>query len=347
MSLKEIAKALGLSITTVSRALNGYPEVSEKTRDLVVATAKTLGYSPNALARGLVTGKMDAVGILYPISSRGLGDPSFLKTIANLALRLDQEDMDLVISSAVENDELRAYRRMIGRHRVDGLIVAQTLVQDPRIEFLLEQKFPFVAYGRSNGCDRYPWFDIDNLNGLKWAVERLLAFGHSRIALISASTTLNFSAQRRAGYLEALTEAGIAVDPSYIVEEVFDRRSGYTAMTQLLSLEQPPTAVIVDNNLGGIGVIRALMDAGIVPGKELSIVVYDGLPSDTLLGTIVTSVIQPEPEKIGQQLADMILALLRGEDWRNLQVLWQPVIKVGTSDGPCPRVKPAKKRVKA
>lgn len=336
MSLKEIAKTLGLSITTVSRALNGYPEVSEKTRSLVMAAAKAGGYSPNPQARSLVTGKMDAVGIIYPISRNDLGDPAFLDTIASLAVRLDQEDMDLVITSAVAGDELRAYRRMLSRRRVDGLIVAQTQVHDPRLDFLQQQKFPFVAYGRSASCEHYPWFDVDNRAGLKLAVDRLLSLGHRRIALISASTTLNFSVQRRTGYLEGLAAAALAADPAYIVDDVFDRRSGYSAMLQLLALEQRPSAVIVDNNLGGIGVMRALLDAGVVAGRDLSVIIYDGLPPDTLVDTTVTSIIQPEPGKVGQQLAEMMLALLAGEDPSRLQVLWQPEIQVGTSDGPCP-----------
>lgn len=339
MSLKEIAKSLGISVTTVSRALNGYPEVSEKTRALVVAAAQAGGYSPNPQARSLVTGKMDAVGIIYPISRNDLGDPSFLETIASLAVRLDQEDMDLVISSAVAGDELRAYRRMISRRRVDGLIVAQTQVHDPRLDYLLEQKFPFVAYGRSAACERYPWFDFDNRAGLKMAVDRLLSFGHRRIALISASTcaptTFNFAAQRRAGYLAGLAGAAIAVDPAYIVDDVFDRRSGYVAMKQLLALGQPPSAVIVDNNLGGIGVMRALLDAGLVAGRDLSVIIYDSLPPDTLVGSTVTSIVQPAPARIGQQLAEMMLALLAGEDPARLQVLWQPEIQAGASDGPC------------
>lgn len=336
MSLKEIAKTLGLSITTVSRALNGYPEVSEKTRSVVMAAAEACGYSPNPQARSLVTGKMAAVGIIYPISHSDLGDPAFLDTIASLAQLLDQEDMDLVISSAVVGDELRAYRRMLSRRRVDGLIVAQTLAHDPRLEFLQKKKFPFLAYGRSASCDQYPWFDIDNRAGLKLAVERLLSLGHRRIALISASSTLNFSVQRRAGYLEGLAAAGIAADPAHIVDDVFDRRSGYSATLQLLALAQRPTAVIVDNYLGGVGVMRALLDNGVVAGRDLSVIVYDGLPLDTLVGTKVTAIVQPEPGKVGQQLAEMMLALLAGEDPRRLQVLWQPTIQVGASDGPCP-----------
>ena len=194
-----------------------------------------------------------------------------------------------------------------------------------------------VAYGRSASCEHYPWFDVDNRAGLKRAVERLLSFGHRRIASISASTTLNFSVQRRAGYLEGLAGAGIAADPAYIVDDVFDRRSGYGTMMQLLALAQRPTAVIVDNNLGGIGVMRALLDAGLVAGRDLSVIIYDGLPPDTLVGTTVTSVIQPAPDKVGQQLAEMMLALLAGEEPTRLQVLWQPQIQAGTSDGPCPR----------
>lgn len=175
---------------------------------------------------------------------------------------------------------------------------------------------------------------------MKMSVDRLLSLGHRRIALISASTgtsgSLNFSEQRRAGYLDGLADAGIAVDPNYIVDDIYDHRSGYSAMMQLLALERRPTAVIVDNNLGGIGVMRALLDAGMVAGRDLSVIIYDGLPPYALVGTTVTSVIQPAPDKVGQQLAEMMLALLAGEDPSRLQVLWQPQIKVGDSDDPCP-----------
>lgn len=335
MSLKQIATDLGISLTTVSRALNGYPEVSEQTRKLVVAAAAARGYQPNPMARSLATGRMNAIGIVYPLNPNDLGDPVFLEVVAGLVDGLDAAGMELIISSARPGDELRSYKRLVEGKRVDGLIVARTQVHDPRLIYLAEQKFPFVAYGRSSLATPYAWLDFDNQAGLKLAVERLVALGHRRISLIGASKAFNFAAQRLAGYLEGLAAAGIDVNPDYIITGALDRRAGYSAMQQLLAMESPPTAVIADNHLSGIGVMRALLDAKVSVGRDISFIVYDGFPADSLVGSTVTSVIQPTANKVGHKLAEMILARLNGANPKTLQVLWQPTIEIGDSDGPC------------
>jgi len=335
MSLKQIATDLGLSLTTVSRALNGFPEVSEKTRKLVAAAAEARGYRPNSMARSLATGRMNTIGIVYPLNANDLGDPVFLDVITGLVDSLDAAGMELIISSAKPGDELPTYKRLVEGKRIDGLIVARTQVHDPRLIYLTEQKFPFVAYGRSTLDTPYAWLDFDNQAGLKLAVDRLVSLGHRRISMIGASKAFNFAAQRLAGYLEGLSTAGIDTNPDYIIEGALDRRAGYSAMMQLLAMDTPPTAVIVDNHLSGIGVMRALLDANITVGKQISLIVYDGFPADSLVGTTVTSVIQPTPNKVGQKLAEMILSRLNGENPKKLQALWQPAIEIGNSDGPC------------
>src|SRR5262249_22161796 len=148
-SLKDLAQSLGLSPTTVSRALAGYSDVSEATRQRVVDAARAAGYQPDPAARRLATGRSNAVGMIVPFRANRLGNPRFVDVVGGLANALAEEDLDLMILAARPGAELDSYRRHIAGRSVDALIVADTLIDDPRIAFLQQQRFPFVAYGRT------------------------------------------------------------------------------------------------------------------------------------------------------------------------------------------------------
>jgi LacI family transcriptional regulator len=335
VNLKELSAHLGLSPTTVSRALNGYSDVAESTRERVVEAAERLGYQPNMAARRLAIGRADAVGLIYPPDVGDLADPRFLEVVAGMTERFSASNIDLLIVATQRADELATYERLVQNRRIDALIVARTRLEDPRIDYLVQAKFPFVAYGRTARPQGYAWFDFDNEAGTALAVQRLIGFGHRRIAYVHAPPVLNFAGQRLAGYQRAMVAAGLAVDPACVVQSDLGRRGGLAAAQQLLALPARPTAIIVDNNLAGVGVVRALIDSGLLLGRDMSVIVYDGVPVDNLLrGTLVTSIDQPTPRKAGTQMAGMVLDLLGGKPIDQLQVLWQPVITPGTSDGP-------------
>jgi LacI family transcriptional regulator len=336
MDLKTLSSMLGLSQTTVSRALNGYSDVSERTRERVVEAARSHGYRPDPTARRLAVGRADAVGIVYHLGPDDLGDPFFIEVISGISETLDKREIDLIIASAPA-DEMRSFVRLVSGRRVDGLIVPRTRVVDPRIEMLQRVGFPFVAYGRTADPRKYAWLDIDNQVGLRLAVDRLASLGHERIALVSGPSELNFVAERRLGYLAGLRAAGLRADPARMITGQFSRRGGYQAMTELLRRRRRPTAVIVDNNLSAAGAVSALLDAKIEVGPEMSVIVYDGLPPDMLLAEEVTRVEQPDHHQVGGRLARMMLALLDGEKPNRLQVLLQPHLKIGKTDGPAPR----------
>ena len=150
MKLKDLAERLGLSQTTVSRALNGYPEVSEKTRQRVLEAARQANYRPNASARRLATGRAGAVGIVMPTDGNLLVDPHFVEFLAGIGERLAQDETDIVISPAASDDEIAGYRRMSSGTRVDVMIVSSPTVEDERVRFLSELGFPFVIHGRTS-----------------------------------------------------------------------------------------------------------------------------------------------------------------------------------------------------
>jgi LacI family transcriptional regulator len=332
VNLKALSDSLGLSRTTVSRALNGYDDVSEATRERVMKAAREMGYVADPTARRLATGRADAIGIVYPFGAGDLGDPRFGEVVAGITERLAARNLDFIIVSARPGAELESYRRLVDGKLVDGLIVARTLVDDPRIAFLQSRGFPFVAYGRTRSVEPYAWFDFDNEAGAKVAVERLIGYGHRRIAMIDAPLSLNFAAQRRAGGVAALREAGIEPDPALLVECPFTHEGGHQAAQALLALADPPTAILVDNNIAGGGAFRALADSGRRLGEDVSLIVYDGAPAESAHPYRVTAVVQPTGQATGCSLAELMLGVI--DDRTQAQRLETPAIEAGDTDGP-------------
>lgn len=337
MDLRELSARLGLSPTTVSRALNGYSDVNERTRQRVIEAARELGYQPNQVARRLALGKADAIGIVHPTGAGHLGDPRFLEVVDGLTGRFAAEQIDLLIASARPEDEIATYQRLLRGRRVDGFIVPHTRRQDPRIDYLSQAQAPFVAYGRTDEASAYAWFDFDNVAGTCLAVERLHRLGHRRIGYVHAPLELNFAYQRYQGYLRGMQAAGLPLDRNLVIAAGFGRRGGYEAMQTTMALDEPPTAVIVDNNLSGVGVVRYLLDAGIALGSHLSVIVYDGAPADSTVRDLqVTAIEQPTPHAAGVKLAELMLGVLQGRPVQEQQVLWSPRIQPGQTDGPAP-----------
>ncbi|QEL55683.1 substrate-binding domain-containing protein [Chromobacterium paludis] len=337
MNLRQLAALLKLSPATVSRALNGFPEVNAETRERVRAAAAKHGYRPNTIARKLATGRTDSIGLIYPFEPSDLGDPVFLDVIAGITEKLAEAQMDLVIVSAAQANELATYHRMVSAARVDGLIVARTLVNDPRLQYLQERGFPFVAHGRSKLPQPYSWFDYDNEAGMRLAVQRLLQFGHRDIGLISAPLRMNFASQRRDGFLLELEQAGIVPAPERLEIAELNPQQGKLAMQRLLSAPTRPSAVVVDNNVAAVGAMQALRQAGLRPGQDLSIIVFGGLPQSDGETDPISAVLQPEPRQAGKTLAELMLARLAGEPAQSLTRLWQPVLRPGNSDAPLAR----------
>jgi LacI family transcriptional regulator len=337
MTLKKIAAELGLSLTTVSRALNGYPEVAQATREAVLAVAARMRYRPDQRARSLALGRPGAVGLVFPITASDLGDVLFLGVAAALSERLRQDGLDLLIVSTSADDEVVAYRRAIHGRHIGAFVVPRTRVHDARLALLHDQGVPYVAYGRSAGLQHdYAWLDADNERGARLATRRLVGLGHRRIAYLGAAADYNFAVQRFAGFGAEMAQARLPVQAALLRRCALDRRSGHAAMQQLLALPDAPSAVLVDNHLAGVGAVHAAMQAGRRLGQDLSIIVFDGLGADSVIRSVITAVLQPEPAQLGRELAELTLARWRGEPLAGLQRLHPPRLVPGESDGPPP-----------
>lgn len=246
INLKQLSELLGLSQTTVSRALNGYPEVSEATREKVQAAADKFNYSPNARARGLATGRTHAVGHVIPLSTEHeVVNPVFTDFIAGASEIYSRENYDMHLTVVPDTSEAEAYRRIANKGSADGVIVHGPKKDDPRITLLQEIGMPFVVHGRSGHAqeDSYTWVDMNNTRAFERATEFLLDLGHTRIGLLNGLETMDFAAKRRDGFRKALAARGVEENPAYLRDEEMTEDYGYQETKSLLSMEVPPTAL--------------------------------------------------------------------------------------------------------
>lgn len=335
--LKTLAKSLGLSMTTVSRAINGYSDVSEKTRERVLIAAREMDYKPHPAARRLASGRSDAVGFVIPRGAGGaFSDPFYGELLAGIGARLDRDEVDLTVFAADQDaSEMRIYRRLVDRRRVDGVIVAFTRRHDERVDYLLSTDMPFVVFGRTETDQPYAWLDIDNLAGFRDATRHLLANGHRRVALVNYPTSLNFAHLRLTGYREALTEFGIAFDPSLVREGEMTEATGREHAASLLDMNDPPTAILCASYSAGTGVRLELRSRGLDTPRDLSLIVFVDSPSATPDPGL--SVLRQPISGCGIAAADMLTRLIAKEvEASALHQLWAPEPAFGRSDGPPP-----------
>lgn len=339
MNLRELSQILGLSTTTVSRALNGYPEVSELTRARVAKAASDYGYAPNNYARRLATGRTHSIGLVIPLAEHQMINPVFADFLAGAGEVYSAAGYDSVLSIVPEADEVASYRAMASERKVDGLLVSAPRVNDPRLEILADLGLPFMFHGRTGDADEgYSWIDINNRRAFRRATELLIHMGHRRIVLINGQEALAFAARRRLGYEEALIEAGLPIDPDLMRQDEMTEPFGYEEARKFLEREAPPTAFLTSSILSAYGVLRAVREAGLQLGREVSIITHDDdlsfLPNsgDVPLFTATRSSVRAA----GKRAAQMLIDLIKSPGLPPRTELWEVDLTIGRSTGPVP-----------
>ncbi len=343
MNLKELSTRLGLSPTTVSRALNGYPEVSERTRKRVEDAARRYNYSPNTRAKRLATGRAMSIGHLLPMSNEHeMVNPVFSDFIAGAGKRYAEEGYDLFLSVVRDEDEEHTYRDLAKRGAVDGVVVHGPKVNDPRIALLTELGLPFVVHGRSSAVNAdYNWVDVNNRRAFERATALLLDLGHRRIALLNGLADMDFAARRLAGFRDAFTSRGLYPDESLVSHAEMTETYGYARMMALLDTPDPPTAAIVSSIIPALGVRRALVDAGLMLGQDVSIVIHDDdLSYFRNEGQVPTyTATRSSVRDAGRRAADMLLEAIAHPNSASRHVLLEAELTLGQSTGPAPALR--------
>ncbi|MBN2549913.1 MAG: LacI family DNA-binding transcriptional regulator [Anaerolineales bacterium] len=332
VTIRDVAKQLNLSIGAVSRALDGYPDISEATRQRVTETARAMGYVPNRTARQLRKQTTETIGYILPAQSPRFADPFYSEFIAGLGDEAATQNYDLLISTASpgEESEQQLYQRWVSGRRVDGYILNRMRLLDWRVQYLAKMKVPFVAQERSRDDLDYPSVEVDGRAGMQMLVRHLVKKGHRRIAYIGASSELSIQADRFAGYCQGLAEANIPLDETLVFAGDLTRHGGQTAVKQLLLVVDPPSAVVCINDLTAFGAMHEAALMGWIVGRELAVAGFDGLEESANTQPPLTTVNQPLYE-IARQMVKTLLAEIHGEPGPERRVLIQPELLVRMS----------------
>lgn len=317
-NLKQLAQSLGLSITTVSRALDGYTDVAKTTRERVRAAADQAGYRPNASARRLRKQRAELVAVLLPNDPGHIGPPYFLDMLSGCAEHLAVAGLNLMIAPVPKGEsELDMCRRFVEGRRVDAMLLVRTRRSDERVAFLQSHAVPFVTNGRTENPIPHPFIDGDGATAFHNATVRFQSFGHKLIGHVAAPQEYYFSHVRRQGWETAMREAGL--DASLLAENSPTEAGGYLAARQLLGNPTPPTALLCATDEMAIGAQRALREAG--RARVTSIVGHDDLPMGAYSSPAL-STMRMTADNLGARFAKLLLRAMNGEPPENLQELY-------------------------
>jgi DNA-binding LacI/PurR family transcriptional regulator len=315
VSIKDIAQTANVTPGTVSRALRDSPRVNPETKARIQRLADEMGYTPDAQARSLATGRTQAIGVVVTT----LTDPFIGTVVQTIESAAYERGYTVILTSSndIPEREIEAVQ-MLQSRRVDGVIVSSSRVGALYQERLDQLRVPVVLINSlaEQGGQYTISVSVDNQDGGYQATNHLIQKGHRRIAYVAAPADRNDSAERMTGYRNALAEAGIAYDSSLVVQGTGRAGGGKRALPMLLSLNDAPSAVFCYNDMTAIGLLSAACDAGLSVPHDLAVVGFDDIAFAQLAYPPLTTIAQPV-DRLGGGAVETVLAFLaddgRGE----------------------------------
>ncbi len=336
VTLKEVASHAQVSYQTVSKVLNGQSQVSKETEARIWEAVRALGYHPDFKARNLRMQRSGMIGYSWapppPDQPNSILD-QFLRSMMEATERAGYHVLPFPYHDP--QNPIEGYRELIRTGRVDGFVLSSVEFDDPRIAFLREQGFGFVAFGRPNSSWDVPYVEVDGAAGLRMATEHLIKLGHRKIAALAWPESSRVGRDRLGGYLSALTGAGIEPRDEWIERGVWRVASGWEGTHRLLRLDSGnrPTAIVAVSDAMAIGAMRAAQERGFRVGTDIAITGFDDAPMVQYLSPPLTSVRQPIWE-VGQQIVSILVGLLNNRPPAERQVLLPPRLIVRASSDP-------------
>ncbi len=336
--ISDVAKALGVTKSTVSRAINGYPDISEATRLKVQLAVRDMGYRPMPNAQAIRTGRVRSLGLVLELDAHDQFSPFLADFLGGITQAASDEGWSLTVASATYGAQMRdVVDRLIQEQKADGFIIPRTRVDDDRIAHLLDNDVPHVLYGRTAygkpEDTQHSWFDIDGQNAFRRAALRLAELGHTRIGFVGYDAAFNFTHLRRDGFLQGLRLADLEPDEELIRDGAINVTTGAQITRALLQHSAPPTALVMATDEVALGAYQTARDLGLEIGTDLSIIAYDGIPRGRLTQPALTTY-SVDAASAGTSLAQLLIRQLRGEAPQTLREIGEALLQRGGSDGP-------------
>lgn len=342
MSIAALAESLGISISTVSRALNGYSDVSAKTRARVEAAAKAMQYQPHPVAHRLATGRTGAVALVSSVCSGNYLDATFSALLSGASETLREYGyFALSVVLPTGDNEMPELARFLAGRLVDGVILARTRIRDPRVALLQDQGVPFITHGRTQHNAPHAWVDSDNERAFFLAASRLVHLGHRHIAFINGPADMTFAALREQGFRRALAESGRDSAACPVLYGDVSAQSGEQIAAGLLAARRGPdgagavTAFLCATDAIALGAMHAVRKAGLVVGCDISVIGYGNTEAGQYAEPPLTTIDHAIVDN-GKHLADLLLRKMNGEPPQGLTRLEPVQLVARQSDGPCP-----------
>lgn len=324
VTIKDVAKAANVAPSTVSRVIANSPRISERTKEIVRGAMKELGYHPNFNARSLANKSTNTIGIVMPNSAnKTFQNPFFPEVIRGISSKAHQVEYGLYLSTGQSEDEIfEEVQHMVQGKRVDGIILLYSRVDDRVMNYLYEQKFPFTVIGRPYDVRKreITYVNNDNYKASKTVTEYLLLLGHKNIAFIGGNLDFVVTVDHMEGYRKALYNAGIELKDDYIVFHEELQEGGQEAVIDLMSLSEPPTAMIVADDIMTFGVMRMLSEMEMRVPDDVSIISFNNVMISELSSPPMTTV-DIHIYNLGYEACNLLIDLIHHPDTGAKQVL--------------------------
>ena len=308
-----MAEALGVTKSTVSRAMNGYPDISDAMQLRVKHLATQLGYQPLSHAQAIKTGRTRSLGIVLQFSDHDGQRPFLAEYLAGVSAGANVHGWTLTVSASSDDTELMdTFRTLIRDRKADGFILPRALMDDPRVHLLRDANVPFVLFGRPKDDKECAWFDILGEQAMRDAVSHLASLGHRRIGFINGGMQYAYAALRDQGFAEGMALAGLDIDPELMSENALTLDAGALAAATMLDHPHPPTAIVCAVDFAALGVYRAAADRGLQVGRDVSVVSYDGIPEGAYAQPPL-STFSVDTRATGNRLANLLIRRIQGE----------------------------------
>jgi len=278
MTIVDVAKAAGVSVSAVSYAVNGRPGVSDATRARIIEVVAQLGWRPNNAARALVGFGTGAIGLVMARSADLLeSDDFFSRFLVGVERVLATHGFSLVLQvvAAGTAREQEAYERL-AHGLVDGIILTDIRIRDPRLGWVRQAGIPAVVAGNAGRNSFFPSVETDHVRGMKLATQHLLDLGHQDIAFIGGPQMIEHVRARKKAWMQTLRAAGVALGP--VLHQPSSAEGGASALIELMGMRRKPTAVVITSDLMAFGVLGQAHALGVGVPRELSIVGFDDVP---------------------------------------------------------------------